>query len=399
MSRHPLLTPGSERAGRWVQQGTAPAAFSAFIPNPLPPDPPLRIDSALQLQLEAASLALGRLDGIGRLLPGPEALLYSYVRKEAVLSSQIEGTQSTLRDLLLHENDAAPGAPLDDVREVSSYIAALNHGLELLGTLPMSLRLIREVHRLLVTGSRGAEQAPGEFRTSQNWIGGSRPGNAAFVPPPAHEVLPALGSLEMFLHDDRFPTLLKAGLAHAQFETIHPFLDGNGRVGRMLITLVLVANGALSNAWLYMSLHFKRHRRTYYERLQRVRTHGEWEAWLSFYLDGVLTVSGQATQTISELLKLFEKDRQAVSSHRGGSIYQQAAAQSNLLVFEHLRAKMMLTIPETASACGLSKPTVARALKDLIALGIVSELTGAKRNRVFLYDRYLQILNADVDLQ
>jgi Fic family protein len=325
--------------------------------------------------------------------------LYSYVRKEAVLSSQIEGTQSTLRDLLLHENDAAPGAPLDDVREVSSYIAALNHGLELLGTLPMSLRLIREVHRLLVTGSRGAEQAPGEFRTSQNWIGGSRPGNAAFVPPPAHEVLPALGSLEMFLHDDRFPTLLKAGLAHAQFETIHPFLDGNGRVGRMLITLVLVANGALSNAWLYMSLHFKRHRRTYYERLQRVRTHGEWEAWLSFYLDGVLTVSGQATQTISELLKLFEKDRQAVSSHRGGSIYQQAAAQSNLLVFEHLRAKMMLTIPETASACGLSKPTVARALKDLIALGIVSELTGAKRNRVFLYDRYLQILNADVDLQ
>jgi len=398
MAHHPLPAKETDRAGRWVQQGTGPASFLAFLPNPLPPEPPLRLDAALQLQLEAASLALGRLDGIGRLLPGPEALLYSYIRKEAVLSSQIEGTQSTLRDLLLHENDAAPGAPLEDVQEVSSYIKALNHGLQLLNTLPMSLRLIREVHGALVTGGRGADQAPGEFRTSQNWIGGSRPGNAAFVPPPAHQVMPALSNLESFLHDDRVSALLKAGLAHAQFETIHPFLDGNGRVGRMLITLILVANGALSNAWLYMSLHFKRHRSTYYERLQRVRTHGEWEAWISFYLDGILTVADQATKTIGELLRLFERDRQAVREHRGGSIYQRAAAQSNLVVFEHLREKMMVTIPETVAICGLSKPTVARALKDLIQLGVATELTGAKRNRVFLYDEYLRILNADVEV-
>ena len=248
----------------------------------------------MQRRIEAASLALGRLDGIGRLLPGPDELLYSYVRKEAVLSSQIEGTQSSVADLLMHEHSAAPGVPLDDVREVSNYIRALSHGVERLKTLPLSVRLIREVHELLVTGTRGATSAPGEVRKSQNWIGGTSPANAVFVPPPSHEVMPALGSLERYLHSEEGPTLIKAGLAHAQFETIHPFLDGNGRVGRILIPLVLVAAGVLERPWLYMSLHFKRQRARYYELLQRIRTEGAWEEWLEFYLEGVASVADEA---------------------------------------------------------------------------------------------------------
>lgn len=273
---------------------------------------------------------MGRLDGIGRLLPGPDELLHSYVRKEAVLSSQIEGTQSSLADLLLHESSAAPGAPLDDVREVSNYIGALNHGVELLETLPLSLRLIRELHRSLVSGTRGAHQAPGEFRRSQNWIGGTMPGNAYFVPPPAHEVMPALDKFEKFLHNAELPALLKAGLVHVQFETIHPFLDGNGRVGRMLIPLVLVAEGALERPWLYVSLHFKRNRSQYYDLLQRVRTHGAWEDWIAFYLDGIAAVAEQATSTIRKLLALFKRDRAAVEASRVGSTYQRVAERGDV---------------------------------------------------------------------
>jgi Fic family protein len=280
------------------------------VPRPLPPEPPLEIDDALQRRIELAGLALGRLDGIGRLLPGPDDLLYSYVRKEAVLSSQIEGTQSSLSDLLLHENSAAPGVPVEDVQEVSNYIVALRRGVELLQTLPLSLRLIREVHQALLTGTRGGANAPGEFRRSQNWIGGTGPGSALFVPPPVLDVMPALGALEKYLHSNRLPTLVKAGLVHAQFETIHPFLDGNGRVGRMLIPLMFVAEGVLERPWLYVSLHFKRHRSQYYALLQRVRTHGAWEEWLDFFLDGVATVADSAAAKIRELLDLFEVDRQ-----------------------------------------------------------------------------------------
>jgi Fic family protein len=353
----------------------------------------------MQRRLEAASLSLGRLDGIGRYLPDADVFLYMYIRKEAVLSSQIEGTQSTLSDLLLHENVSAPGVPTEDVREVSNYVSAMHHGLELLQKLPLCMRVVREVHGVLLSGTRGQDKTPGEFRHSQNWFGGSRPGNARFVPPPPHEVAPALSALEKFLNDEAEPMspLIKAGLAHAQFETIHPFLDGNGRVGRLLITLIFLASGVLARPLLYMSLHFKRHRQEYYERLQRVRTEGDWEGWLDFYLDGVVAVASQAAETVDRLLRLFERDRQAVLTSRGGTIYQQAAAQSNLHVYEYLRRRAVLGIPEAATALSLSKPTVARAVSELAVLGIAREITGKARNRVFVYQKYVDVLNEEAE--
>jgi Fic family protein len=383
------------RAGTWVLQGQGSAAYRAFIPKPLPPEPPLLVNAGLQHRIETAGIALGRLDGIGRLLPGPDELLYSCVRKEAVLSSQIEGTQSSLADLLLHENSVAPGVPEEDVQEVSNYIGALSHGLKLLDKLPLSLRLIREVHEVLVSGTRGARKTPGEFRRSQNWIGGSMPGNAAFVPPPAQEVMPALSALEKFMHRTDIPTLLKTGLVHVQFETIHPFLDGNGRVGRMLIPLMLVADGLLERPWLYVSLHFKRHRGTYYELLQRVRTKGAWEDWIAFYLEGIAVVADEAVRKIRNLLALFERDRRKVEGSRSGSVYQRVALHTNLAVFEHLRARIAIRVPEAAAALGTTKPTVARALDDLERLQIVREVTGKPRNRLFVYQEYLDILNRD----
>jgi Fic family protein len=355
----------------------------------------LVIDAPLQRRLEAAGLALGRLDGIGRLLPGPDELLYSYIRKEAVLSSQIEGTQSSLADLLLHENSAAPGVPLEDVQEVSNYIAAMNHGSKLLEKLPLSLRLLREVHEVLVTGTRGTHKRRGEFRKTQNWIGGEQPSAATFVPPPPSEVPAALNALEKYLHADQMPTLVKVGLVHVQFETIHPFLDGNGRVGRMLIPLMLVSEGILERPWLYVSLHLKRHRSTYYDLLQRVRTHGAWEDWLDFFLDGVTAVADSAVAKIRQLLQLFETDREAVASTRGGSIYGRAALQMNVAVYEYLRRQVAIRIPETAAACGTTKPTVARVLQDLENLGIVHEVTGKPKGRLYVYQRYVDILNRD----
>jgi Fic family protein len=392
------FTKPSERAGRWVRQGVGEAAYKAFIPAPLPPMPPIAVDSALQRRLEAAGLALGRLDGIGRLLPGPEELLYSYIRKEAVLSSQIEGTQSSIADLLLHENQAVPGVVLEDVQEVSNYIGALSYGIDRLSTLPLSLRLIRESHERLVHGTRGDRKAPGEFRRSQNWIGGSKPGDAMFVPPPPHELQDILGALEQFLHSTEYPILLKVGLAHAQFETIHPFLDGNGRVGRMLIALMLVAEGVLERPWLYVSLYFKQHRETYYRLLQEVRTQGNWEAWLIFFLEGVTAIADQATEKIRALMLLFERDRQVVEQSRKGSIYQSVAVQSNLTVYDYLKKKIAIRIPETAEACGSTKPTVKRAIEDLQKLGIVVEITGKPRNKVYIYREYLDILNQDGEL-
>jgi Fic family protein len=391
-------TQGSERAGRWVQQSSGETSYHAFIPAPLPPAPAITVDLALQRRLEAAGLALGRLDGIGRLLPGPEELLYSYIRKEAVLSSQIEGTQSSLADLLLHENQAIPGVVLADVQEVSNYIGALSYGIDRLSTLPLSLRLIRELHQWLVSGTRGEQKAPGEFRRSQNWIGGSKPNDAMFVPPPPHELPDILGAFEKFLHSMEYPVLLKIGLAHAQFETIHPFLDGNGRVGRMLIALMLVAEGVLERPWLYVSLYFKQHRDEYYRLLQEIRTQGNWEEWLVFFLEGVTTIANQATEKIRALMILFERDRKVVEQSRKGSIYQAVAVQSNLTVYDYLKKKIAIRIPETAEACGTTKPTVKRAIEDLQQLGIVTEATGKSRNKVYIYKEYLDILNQDDDI-
>ena len=343
----------------------------------------------LQLLLEKANQALGRLDGIGTLLPDTRFFLYSYIRKEALLSSQIEGTQSSFSDLLLYESEEAPGVPLDDVQEVSNYVDAMEHGLHRIAEgFPISLRLIREVHEILLSGTRGRDKSPGEFRRSQNWIGGSRPGNARYVPPPPEKVMECLGALEKFLHNDpvQTPTLIKAALAHAQFETIHPFLDGNGRVGRLLITLLLCAEGSISQPLLYLSLYLKTNREAYYDHLQQIRDTGDWENWLRFFLKGVWETAEGAFQTARVIYHLFNEDRTKIE-------LLGRAAPSTLRVFAHLQFKPLLTIPKTSLDLGLATPTVATSLKHLVQLGIVQELTGRPRHRLFVYARYLDILN------
>jgi Fic family protein len=382
--------PSSTRAGRWVRQQSGPEGYAAFIPAPLPPRPPLAFGPELLHLSDAAGRALGRLEGISASLD-PDRLLYMYVRKEAVLSSSIEGTQSTLSDLLRYETDVAPGTPLDDVREVSRYVAALQHGIERVrsGSLPLSLRLLREIHKVLMEGGkRGGTQAPGEFRRTQNWIGGTRPGNARFVPPPPPEMRKALDNLERFLHDEHgtTPPVTKAGLAHAQFETIHPFLDGNGRVGRLLISLVLVVDGVLSQPFLYLSLYFRERRADYYEALQRVRTHGDWEGWLRFYLIGVEAVANQAADTTRALLDLYERDRARVQSLG-------KAAGSALAVYDILRRRLLVSAPKAAEEAGITWPTANAALQRLAQLGIVAETSGRQRDRLYTYTRQLEILD------
>src|ERR1700736_5610014 len=287
------------RLGTYVSTTTAGETVKDFLPQPLSPGPPVDL-SGLYQQLDRANQALGRLDCLTTLLPDTRLFLYLYVRKEALLSSQIEGTKSSFSDLLLFENEAVPGVPIDDVEEVSNYVAAVQHGLRRIkGGFPLSLRLIREIHAILLRGARGANKTPGEFRRSQNWIGGSRPGNAAFVPPPAYRMMECLDRFEHFLQDEKYnlPVLVEAGLIHVQFETIHPFLDGNGRLGRLLITLLLCAEGILQEPLLYLSLYFKQHREGYYDLLQRVRTEGDWESWLHFFLTGVYETANQAFTT------------------------------------------------------------------------------------------------------
>lgn len=348
-----------------------------------------------QRELEAAGIALGRLDGIGRFLEDADSWLYAYVRKEAVLSSQIEGTQSSLSDLLLHEHEAAAGVPLADVREVSNYVAAMNHGIARLDKLPLSLRLVREVQQVLVSGTRGSGRAAGEFRRGPVWIGGTSAETAVFVPPPANEVGPALDQLERFIDASTLPSIIKAGLVHAQFETIHPFLDGNGRVGRMLIPLLLIAEGALARPWLYISLYFKRHRSAYYEALQRIRIHGDWEGWLAFFLKGLTQVASDAVVLIERLLTLVERDRARVAARPGSAVLGRAARAANLEVFDELRRRLAIRIPETAASLKISKPTVARVLSELQQLGIAREITGKKRDRVYIYRAYVDLLNSE----
>lgn len=360
-----------------------------FVPSALPPEPPLALSGPLQQALEPALLALGRLDGVSTLLPDTALFLYAYVRKEAVLSSQIEGTQSSLSDLLLFELDEAPGVPLGDVVEVSNYVAALDHGLaRLRAGFPLSNRLIREIHGVLLSRGRGSGKDPGEFRRSQNWLGGSRPGNAVFVPPPQQLVPDCMAALERFLYqsDDGLPSLVRAGLAHVQFETIHPFLDGNGRVGRLLITLLLCQAGMLREPLLYLSLYFKQHRATYYALLDTVRRDGDWEAWLAFFLDGVTQTAESAVATAQRLARLFREDRErlAATGRRAGSA---------LRVHEALQARPLAAVQNLRARTGLSFPAVATAMDLLVDAGIARELTGKRRNRIFAYDRYLAILN------
>ena len=375
--------------GHYVEVSTVGETVRAFVPDPLPPDPPIDWTPELQDKFDQALLSLGRLDAVSELLPDAHLFLYMYVRKEAVLSSMIEGTQSSLSDLLLYELDQAPGVPLDDVREVSNYVAALYHGLERLAQgMPISLRLFREIHEILLTGGRGGNQTPGEFRRSQNWIGGSRPGNAAFVPPPADQVLDCMGKLELFLHGrpEPVPVLLKAALAHVQFETIHPFLDGNGRLGRLLITLLLCDQKILREPMLYLSLHFKTHREYYYELLNRVRANGDWEAWLDFFAEAVVATASQAAETARQLHALSQNDHKKINDLG-------RAAESALQVHRELIERPIATVGWLSKKTGITPATVNNALKHLQDLGIVREVTKQKRNRIFSYSQYIQVLN------
>jgi Fic family protein len=323
------------------------------------------------------------------MLPDLSLFIYTYVRKEAVLSSQIEGTQSSLSDLLMFESEEAPGVPAGDVQDVSNYVAAMSYGLERLrGGFPLSLRLLCEIHGILLSKGRGSEKQPGEFRRSQNWIGGTRPGNAIFVPPPPELVMESMGSLELFLHRNSpgMPLLVKVGLAHVQFETIHPFLDGNGRLGRLLITFLLCAHGAIREPILYLSLYLKTHRAVYYELLDRVRARGEWEVWLDFFLTGVRETADQAAEAARRIVALFDEDARKIETLG-------RPAASVLRVFQHLQLNPIVSIPATAKKIAVSAPTVAKSLQHLRQLGILREITGRERRRLFVYEPYLAILS------
>ncbi|BCH22902.1 Fic family protein [Mesorhizobium sp. L-8-3] len=380
-----------QRLGRYVETPVAGEMVRAFVPPPLPPKPQIDVLALLD-RLSLAERALGQLDGITMLLPRQELFLYMYVRKEAVLSSQIEGTQSTLTDLLRFENEAQAGEPIDDIREVSNYKDAMMYGLERLEELPLSLRLIREMHARLLQSGRGGTKSPGEFRRSQNWIGGSRPGNALYVPPPVTELDACLDALERFIHEDgsQLPALIKAGLLHVQFETIHPFLDGNGRIGRLLVTLHLCVNGVLRKPLLYLSLYLKTHRADYYRLLQEVREHGNWEAWLDFFLAGVAETANQAFEAAIRIVDLFKEDRERITN-------ESDRAGSALRIHDLFQQNPFLTSNQLVQQTGLSAPTVNAALADLEKMGIVEEITGRKRGRVFGYHRYLAILSEGTD--
>jgi Fic family protein len=378
----------SLRLGSYVSTTTAEETVRAFVPPPLPPDPSLDL-SGLYQHLDRANQALGRLDGLTSLLPDTRLFLYLYVRKEALLSSQIEGTRSSFSDLLLFENGAAPGVPINDVEEVSNYVAAMQHGLRRIkGGFPLSLRLIRETHAILLRAARGANKTPGEFRQSQNWIAGRRPGSAAFVPPPPERMMECLNLFEHFIHDEKhkLPVLVEAGLIHVQFETIHPFLDGNGRLGRLLITLLLCAKGIMREPLLYLSLYFKTHRQRYYDLLQRVRTEGVWEEWIEFFLEGTATTARQSADTAVQILHLFEVDRKKIRA-------MGRKAASSLAVHEYLQAHPLTKIGPAAKDLKLSIPTVTSALETLSKLKIAKESTGKRRDRLFAYHRYLHILS------
>ena len=380
--------------GNYEITDIAGETIRAFLPKSLPPDPPLELNDQRQRLLERATLAIGRLDSITLLLPDPHLFLYAYVRREAVLSSQIEGTQSSLAQLLLFELEETPGVPLDDVLEVSNYVAALEHGLKRLKEgFPLSNRLIREMHAVLLSRGRGSEKSPGEFRRTQNWIGGTRPGNAHFVPPPPQHVQDCMSDLEHFLHNqgNPYPALIKAALAHVQFETIHPFLDGNGRIGRLLIAFILHHDGLLSQPLLYLSLYFKQHRSEYYRLLDVVRMEGDWEAWLDFFLEGVEQTASNAVETAKRLLTLFQRDEQVIQK-------EGRSASTLLRVFRVLCERPLVTLNQIRERSELSFPAASHAMATLAQLGIVREVTGQRRNRIFAYNEYLNILNEGTEV-
>lgn len=380
--------------GKYQTTSTIGEKVKAFIPAPLPPVPPIEWTPELRDKFDHALLALGRLDSVSVLLPDTSLFLYMYIRKEAVLSSMIEGTQSSLSDLLLFEFEHQPGVPLDDVQEVSNYVSALYHGLNRLeGGFPLSLRLLKEIHAKLLETGRGQACTPGEFRRSQNWIGGSRPGNAAFVPPPPELVDECMGKFELFLHDQqqRTPVLVKAALAHVQFETIHPFLDGNGRLGRLIITLLLCSENILKEPMLYLSLYFKTHRKQYYSLLNEIRETGDWEAWLEFFADAVIFTATQAVETAQQLMQLASTDGKRINELKriSGSAHliHKALLERPIASPNWIQEKVKLS-PATVNAC----------LKELEKLGLVNEITGQRRNRLYSYPKYIDIMNQGLEL-
>ena len=376
------------RLGTYISNNIGGEKYKAFVPQKLPPTPPVDIKK-LYPALDKATKSLGQLDNSTELVPNIELFIYMYVRKEALLSSQIEGTQSSFSDLLLYENKQTPGVPTSDVEEVSNYVAAMNYGLKKLRSgFPLSLRLIREIHAILLRGGRGSNKEPGVFRKTQNWIGGTRPGNARFVPTPPERLMECLGDFENFIHDDKdnLPILVKIGLLHVQFETIHPFLDGNGRLGRLLITLLLCENGTLKEPALYLSLYFKKYRELYYDHLQSVRTKGAWEEWLNFFIEGVTNTAEQAIKTTSRMTTLFNKNKEKIKGLG-------RAKDSALKVFEYFKSRPLNTIPSIAKHLKMTAPTARASVNHLVKLGILKETSGKLRDRTYSYKAYMDILN------
>jgi Fic family protein len=382
-----------ENRGQYIHStGTGEKPFNAFVPSPLPPSPPLEMNQLFGL-IERANLKLGELEGVARVLPDISVFLYMYVRKEAVLSSQIEGTQSSLSDLLAYENEASSvSVPIDDVQEVSSYVAAMDYALARLESLPLSLRFIKETHKVLMTNSRGETKSPGSFRKSQNWIGGSSPDKAIFVPPPLSHLDECLNEFEKFLHEtSEMPSLIRAALAHVQFETIHPFLDGNGRMGRMLIVLMLINEGIITQPYLYLSYYFKNFRQDYYQHLQNVRDEGDWESWCEFFLTAVVETAEQASGTITNVLNLFDEHQElVVEKHKNKSILY--------VLLKYLQKNPITTTKSIEEKTGESKTSVLRGLSHLEALNIIKDTSGKERHRVYIYHEYLELLNKGIEI-
>lgn len=376
-----------KRIGIYKTQKIIGDSYKAYIPLKLPPKP-LNLDQ-LYPYLEKATHALAELNNSIQSIPNTTLFIYMYIRKEALLSSQIEGTQSSFADLILFENNQKTEVSLDDVEEVSNYVKAIYYGLEKLNNgFPLSLRLLRDVHKILLSGTRGAGRYPGEFRKTQNWIGGSKPSNALFVPPPVEDLHECLTDLESFLHDTTLPILIKTGLIHVQFETIHPFLDGNGRLGRLLIGLMLCENKLLNEPVLYLSLYFKQQRTTYYNLLQEVRLYGTWETWLEFFLEGICVASKQALNTITEINKLFELDYAKIESLG-------RARFSCIQIMDYLKKLPQVSVSLISKELTISAPAARRSLEHLVTLGIIKEISGKQRDKVYVYSKYLAILEKD----
>ncbi|MDR1982526.1 MAG: Fic family protein [Holosporaceae bacterium] len=381
-----------QRVGRYLKSSSVGGeSYNAYIPQPLPPKPALDMTAFYPL-LDQANTAIGRLDGMSMVLPEPSLFLYMYVRKEAVLSSQIEGTQSSLSDLLLLETQGDSAASLDDVKEVSCYVSAMYYGLKRVKKLPLSLRLIKEIHAQLMNNARSGNKHPGEFRNSQNWIGGTRPGNAKFIPPPPEHLMECLDNFEKFLHDDtlHLPILIKAALAHVQFETIHPFLDGNGRLGRLLITFMLCLEGIIKQPILYLSLYLKSNRDAYYGHLQSVRETGDWESWIKFFLTGIIETAQQATETAQSIIALFAKDYSVIENSGKSSA-------AIFTIYDYLKQYPIANTKKIKESIKLSLPTILRSLAILENLKIIKEITGKDRHKIFVYDQYLAIINSGTE--